>query len=220
MLMETQRRAIVRYGAAMIRSGLTTGTGGNLSCLDRDHDLVAISPSGVPYDDLKPRDVVVVDRSGRWLEGDGQPSSEMGFHLALYQERDDIGGIVHTHSVYATTLACLNWEIPPVHYLVGFAGPKVPVVPYATFGSAELAGNIRETMGKRYNAALLANHGLVAVGADLTRAFDTAEEIELVARVFCQAKSIGEPVVLGEAEMQRVIEKFKTYGRRDTAPEG
>jgi L-fuculose-phosphate aldolase len=218
MLMAAERRAIVHFGEAMVRAGLTTGTGGNLSCRGRDRELVAISPSGVPYAELTPAEVAVIDRDGRQLEGDAKPSSEMGFHLALYRNRNDIGGIVHTHSAYATTLACLNCEIPAVHYLVGFAGSKVPVAPYATFGSEALADSVRQTMGTQYNAVLLANHGLVAVGDDLSRAFDIAEEIEFVARVFCQAKAIGDPVVLGDEEMQRVIEKFKSYGRRDGFP--
>ena len=215
MLIEAERRAVVHYGRTMVKAGLTTGTGGNLSCCAREDGLVAISPSGVPYDAMQPQDVVVVDRSGKRVAGDGPPSSEMGFHLALYNHRPDVGGIVHTHSVYATTLACLHWEIPAVHYLVGFAGAKVPVAPYATFGTGALADNVRRTMGTDYYAVLLANHGLVAVGADLARAFDTAEEIEFVARVFCQAKAIGDPVLLGDEEMQRVIKKFKTYGRRE-----
>jgi L-fuculose-phosphate aldolase len=153
------------------------------------------------------------------VEGDGKPSSETGFHLALYNHREDVGGIVHTHSVYATTLACLNREIPPVHYLVGFAGPKVPVAPYATFGTDALARHVRQTMGTDYRAVLLANHGLVAVGEDLPRAFDTAEEIEFVARVYCQARAIGDPVLLDDAEMQKVITKFKSYGRQAKVPE-
>jgi len=219
MRLEEERRAVVRYGQAMLRANLTTGTGGNLSCVQRERGWVAISPSGVPYDALKPRDVVVVDLEGRKVEGDLKPSSEIGFHLALYRHRHDIGAVVHTHSVYATTLACLHWEIPAVHYLVGFAGPKVPVAPYATYGTDDLARNVWQTMGPDYQAVLLANHGLVAVGANLPKALDTAEEIEFVARVFCQAKSIGDPACLDDAEMERVMEKFKSYGRQDVDPE-
>lgn len=219
MLLEAERQAVVRYGQAMLRANLTTGTGGNLSCVQREKSWVAISPSGVPYDELKPRDVVVVDLEGRKVEGELKPSSEIGFHLALYRHRRDIGAVVHTHSVYATTLACLHWEIPAVHYLVGFAGPKVPVAPYATYGTADLARNVWQTMGTDYQAVLLANHGLVAVGASLPKALDTAEEIEFVARVFCQTKSIGDPVCLDDAEMARVMEKFKSYGRQDVDPE-
>ena len=142
-----------------------------------------------------------------------RPSVEVGFHSFLQT------CVIHTHSVYATTLACLHWEIPAVHYLVGFAGPKVPVAPYATYGTDDLARNVWQTMGPDYQAVLLANHGLVAVGANLPKALDTAEEIEFVARVFCQAKSIGDPACLDDAEMERVMEKFKSYGRQDVDPE-
>lgn len=218
MLMQEERQMVVRNGLAMVQAGLTTGTGGNLSCRGQERGWVAISPSGVPYDTLQPRDVVVVDRAGDIVDGHLKPSSEIGFHLILYDHRPDIGGIVHTHSAYATTLACLHREIPPVHYLVGFAGPKVPVAPYATFGTEALAENIRRTMGKRYHAVLLANHGLVAVGADLPTALDTAANIEFVARVFCQAQSIGDPVALSDEAMAQVIEKFKTYGKQDADP--
>jgi L-fuculose-phosphate aldolase len=218
MILEAQRRAVVSYGVAMARTGLTTGTGGNLSCCDQDRERIAISPSGVAYDVLRPQDVVVVDLDGNIVDGLLKPSSEIGFHLALYRHRSDVGGIVHTHSTYATTLACLHREIPPVHYLVGFAGAKVPVAPYATFGTAALARNVRQTMGAHYNAALLANHGLVAVGTDLPKAFGTAETIEFVARLYCQALAIGDPVVLGDDEMTRVIAKFDTYGKQDDRP--
>jgi L-fuculose-phosphate aldolase len=219
MIMEAQRRAVVTYGVAMVRAALTTGTGGNLSCCDQDRGRVAISPSGVPYDVLRPQDVVVVDLDGNVVDGLLKPSSEIGFHLTLYRHRSDVGGIVHTHSTYATTLACLQREIPPVHYLVGFAGAKVPVAPYATFGTAALARNVQQTMGAHYNAALLANHGLVAVGTDLPKAFGTAETIEFVARLYCQSLAIGDPVVLDDDEMKRVIAKFETYGKQDDRPQ-
>jgi L-fuculose-phosphate aldolase len=215
MILTAQRQAVVDYGLTMVRTGLTTGTGGNLSCCERDRGWIAISPSGVPYDVLKPEDVVVVDLDGNVVDGLLKPSSEIGFHLALYRHRSDIGGVVHTHSVYATTLACLQREIPPVHYLVGFAGAKVPVAPYATYGTEALARNIQQTMGARYNAALLANHGLVAVGTDLPKAFGTAETIEFVARLYCQSLAIGDPVVLDDDEMTQVIAKFETYGKQD-----
>jgi L-fuculose-phosphate aldolase len=218
MIMEAQRRAVVTYGVAMLRTALTTGTGGNLSCCDQDRGWVAISPSGVPYDVLRPQDVVVVDLEGDVVEGLLKPSSEIAFHLTLYRHRPDVGGVVHTHSAYATTLACLQREIPPVHYLVGFAGAKVPVAPYATFGTEALARNVQQTMGAHYNAALLANHGLVAVGTDLPKAFGTAETIEFVARLYCQSLAIGDPVALNDEEMTRVIAKFAAYGKQDAGP--
>jgi L-fuculose-phosphate aldolase len=212
MQMETQRQAIVDYGKKMLASGLTTGTGGNLSVRDPENGLIALSPSGVEYPAMSPEDVVLVDPDGAIVEGGRKPSSETGFHLALYQKRPDIGAVVHTHSIYATTLACLHWEIPAVHYLVGFAGKKVPLAPYATFGTEALARRVAEGIGKG-NAVLMANHGLVAIGADLAAAFACAEEIELVARIYYQARCAGTPRLIDDAEMDRVIEKFKSYGK-------
>lgn len=212
MFLQSRREAIVKFGRKMITSQLTTGSGGNLSIFDREQGLISISPSGIEYFDLQPADVVVVDPEGTIVEGSRKPSSELDFHLALYRRRPDVCAVVHTHSVYATTMACLGWEIPPVHYLIGFAGHKVPLAPYATFGTRQLAENLVAAIGD-YHAVLLANHGLVTVGPTLGRAFAAAEEIELVARIYYQAKSVGDPVILDEAEMSRVIEKFKHYGQ-------
>lgn len=212
MRLQAERQAIVNFGRKMLSAQLTTGAGGNLSLCDRQQGLVAITPSGIEYDNLQADDVVVVDLQGRRVEGECTPSSELGFHLALYRQRADITAVVHTHSVYATTIACLNWELPAVHYLIGFSGHKVPLAPYATFGSEQLAANISAAIGD-YNAVLLANHGLVTVGTTLGRAFAAAEEIELVARIYYQARSIGEPVILDPDEMSRVIDKFANYGQ-------
>ena len=213
MLLAEERQAVVDGGNAMLRAGLTTGTGGNLSRVCRRRGLVAISPSGLDYPTMRPEDVSLVDLDGRRVEGLYQPSSELGFHLALYGRRPEVGAVVHTHSVYATTLACLGWELPAVHYLVGFAGRKVPVAPYATFGTDELAANVAETLGTAFNAVLLANHGLVAVGEDMRAALNTAAEVEFVARIYYQARCAGAPVILPEHEMDVVIQKFKAYGK-------
>lgn len=213
MLLEEERNSIVEYGQKLITSQLTTGSGGNLSIFNRAENLVAIKPSGVDYFKMKPEDVVILSPSGEIVDGKLKPSSEARFHLALYQHRPDVNAVVHTHQVYATTIACLNWELPAVHYLVGFAGNKVPLAKYATFGTQELSDNIIAAIGS-YNACLMANHGIVTVGAAILPAFATAEEIELVARLFYQAKCIGQPVILPDSEMEIITEKFKTYGQR------
>jgi L-fuculose-phosphate aldolase len=213
MLLENERIEIVEFGRKLVKSRLTTGTGGNLSLVDRAADLVAITPSGIDYDEMLPEDVVILNMDGETVDGGLSPSSEKGFHLGLYRKRGDVNAVIHTHSHYATTLACLKMEIPAVHYLVGFCGKKVPVAEYATYGTDELAGNVCAAIGE-YNAVLMANHGLVAVGPDLLRAFSVAEEIEFVARIYYQALSIGKPVVLPDREMEKVIGKFAGYGQR------
>lgn len=213
MRMLKQRKLVVEFGQKLVTGGLTTGSGGNLSLIDRKQGLVAITPSGVDYFEITPGQVVLVDLKGKLVDGPGRPSSELGFHLALYADRPDINAVVHTHSPYATTLACLNWELPPAHYLVGFAGAKVPLAPYHTYGTPELAQAVALAM-RGYNAALLANHGLVAVGNTLARAFAVAEEIEFAARVYYQAKAVGEPKILGAKQMEEVLAKFETYGKQ------
>jgi len=214
MLLKNERETVVRFGNKLITSGLTTGTGGNLSILNREQGIAAISPSGMEYSEMKLEDVVILDMDGNVVEGRKKPSSEYGFHLALYKKRMDVCSVVHTHSPYATTMACLHWEIPAVHYLVGFSGDKVPVAPYATFGTEELAQNITMTI-KNYNAVLMANHGMLAVGDSISRAFAVAEEIEFVARIYYQTKCVGLPPLIPKKEMDRVLEKFKTYGQKE-----
>lgn len=209
-MLKQLKEQMLYYGREMIARNLTTGSGGNLSA--RAGDRIVITPSGMEYLAMTAADMVVCDGRGYVLEGDRRPSSELDFHLALYNHRSGIGAVVHTHSVFATTLACMHREIPPVHYLVGFAGPKVPLAPYATFGTPELARAVTGTIGDS-NAVLLANHGLVAVGGTLPAAFNVAEEIELVARIYYQALVAGEPKILSREQVGEVMEKFKGYGQ-------
>lgn len=211
MRLGIERREVVRFGNRMVAAGLTSGTGGNLSVRNPQENLVAVGPSGVPYDEVTPERVAVVDPDGAMVEGDDKPSSEFRFHLAIYEKRPEVRAVVHTHSPYATTMACLHWEIPAVHYMVGLAGKRVSVAPYATFGSEELARNVADALGDR-NAVLLANHGLVAVGRDMPAAFAVAEEIEFVARIYFQTRCVGIPPIIPESEMDRVLEKFERYG--------
>lgn len=213
MLLEQERKKIVSFGQKLVTSGLTAGTGGNLSVFNRRERLIAITPSGMDYYETRPQDIVVVTAAGEIRDGAKRPSSELMLHLAVYRQRTDIRAVVHTHSVYATTLAVLGWELPAVHYLVGFSGKKVPLAPYATFGSTELARSVTETLGE-YNAVLMANHGILTVGPNIAAAFTTAEVIEYVARVYCQAISIGNPVVLTDEAMAMALEKFNDYGQK------
>jgi len=209
MILAAARSEIVVFGKKMLEKGLVTGTGGNLSV--RSGRRVVLSPSGVEYETMKPEDVAVVDLEGRLLEGGMKPTSEMSLHLALYHARPDITAVVHTHSPYACVLACLGREIPPFHYLVALVGRKIPVAPYACFGTPELARSTVEVMGEG-KAALLANHGMVSVGGSLIEAFRVAETVEFLAMVFSRALSLGEPRVLADEEVGQLLEAFKGYG--------
>ena len=214
MILEKEREKIVETGKRMIEARLTTGTGGNLSIFNREENLIAIKPSGVPYQSMQAQDVVVLRPDGEKVDGILKPSSETKFHLAIYHARQDVDAILHSHQVHATTIACMGIELPAVHYLLAFSGNKVPLAPYATFGTQALSDNILSVL-ENYKACLLENHGLVTMGASLDEAFDIAESLELVAQIYIQAKSIGEPKILNSEQMNVVIEKFKTYGKQD-----
>jgi L-fuculose-phosphate aldolase len=212
-MLSNAKEQLLHYGREMIARGLSTGSGGNLSIYLQPMNRIVITPSGMEYNAITPADLVVCDDQGRVVDGHRRPSSELGFHVALYHHRPEIGAVVHTHSVYATTLACLHRELPPVHYLVGFAGHKVPLAPYATFGTPALAAAITGAIGAS-NAILMANHGLVAVGRDLPAAFNVAEEIEFVARIYYQTLVAGNPKILTEAQMDAALVQFESYGRQ------
>lgn len=213
MLLQLEREKVVEYGKKLITSGLTKGTGGNISIFNREQGLVAISPSGIDYFETEPEDVVVLDVTGKVVDGKRKPSSELDMHLIFYQKRSDLNALVHTHSPFCKTIACLGWEIPPVSYLVAYAGPNVRCAPYATFGTKELAEAAFEGMKDR-RAVLLANHGLIAGAHNVETAFTIAEEIEFCAQIYYQTKSVGEPVLLSEEEMALLAKKFETYGQR------
>jgi L-fuculose-phosphate aldolase len=214
LLLEEERNLLVDYGKKLITAGLTKGTGGNISVFNKREGLMAISPSGMDYFETKPEDIVLMDLEGKIVDGLRKPSSEWRMHLIFYQNREDVGAVVHTHSTFATTIATLRWDVPPASYLIAYAGKKVPCAPYAAFGTQEIANAAYNTMGKEYNAVLLANHGLIAVGPDMPSAFGIAEIIEMVCEIYYRAKCVGEPTILSDDEMDLMLEKFKTYGQK------
>ena len=213
MLLMDERRLVVAYSKKLLTSHLVKGSGGNISLSNAKKTMVAVTPSGIVYDILKPEDIVILDMEGKKLEGDLVPTSEIAFHLALQNLRPDIHAVVHTHSEFATAIACLGWDLPPIHYLIGFAGQNVPIAPYATYGTEKLSENICSVIGES-NAVLMANHGLVCVGENLEKAFSTAEMVEYVAHLYLLTKSVGEPAVLSAQQMEDVMKKFKGYGQK------
>lgn len=213
MLLQKEREDVVKYCRKLIEAGLTKGTGGNISILNEEQKLFAISPSGIDYFEMEAEDVVVLDLDGKIVDGKRKPSSECDLHRIFYTRRDDIKAVVHTHSTYSTVLATLREGLPASSYLVAFAGNDVRCGEYASFGSMKLAENTFKAMEDR-NAALMANHGLIAGGCDILNAFNIAEEIEQCAKVYVIARSIGTPVILSEEEMEFMKQKFKTYGQK------
>jgi L-fuculose-phosphate aldolase len=194
--------------------GLNRGSTGNLSlrCARESRGGMLITPTGMGADDLRPQDMVWVGEDGR-VEGDWQPSSEWQFHQAVLARRTDVMAVVHTHSVNATALACLERDLPPFHYMVAVAGAdRVPCVPYHSFGSEALSLAVAQGLSDR-NACLLAHHGLVAAGAALAQAMKITIEIESLCEVYLKALAVAEPAQLSAAQMAEVLHKFGRYGR-------
>ncbi|WP_232698039.1 L-fuculose-phosphate aldolase [Brevibacillus daliensis] len=215
LLMREERETIVEFGIKMANSTLTTGTGGNLSIMNRELGYMAITPTGVPYETMKPEDVVIMDLENNVIDGKLKPSSEFDMHSIVYRNRTDVDALVHCHAIYATTLSTLRLPLPAVDYLVAHAGGKdVRCAEYATYGSPELAVNALKGMEGR-TAVLLANHGLNSAGKTMAEAFAKAEQLEFCSQLYLQAKAAGEPVILSDEEMERNVEKFKTYGKQD-----
>jgi L-fuculose-phosphate aldolase len=213
-----QRELLIAACRELTRRGLTHGTSGNVS-LRRDADGFFISPTGMAYEALLPEDIPLMDLDGRWY-GRRRPSSEWRFHRDIFKSRPDVTAIVHTHSHFATALACNGRGIPAFHYMVAVAGgPDIRCAPYRTFGTQALSdAAIAALEGRR--ACLLGNHGLIAVGADLSAALSLAGEVENLAAQYCAALDIGEPRILDEAEMSTILEKFRHYGQQDATDGG
>ena len=212
------RQAVIAACRALAQRGLSYGTSGNVS-VRRDERRFFVSPTGMPYDDLELDDISLMDIDGRWF-GRRRPSSEWRFHRDVFTSRNDVAAIVHTHSPKATSLACTGRGIPAFHYMVAVAGgADIRCAPYFTFGTQELSdAAVAALEGRR--ACLLANHGVIAVGANLPAAVALAGEIENLAAQYCAALAIGEVRILDDMEMRRVVEKFRTYGRPDAADAG
>ena len=206
------RQAVIDTALAMSRLGLSPGRSGNVSA--RWGTGMLITPSGLAYDAITPADIVLVSQDGTWDTSQRLPSSEWRFHLSAYEARADMNAVVHTHSLHATVLACAHQPIPAFHYMVAAAGgTDIPLTPYATFGTAELAGHVAAGLARR-NACLMANHGAIAIGPSLPAALARAGEVEVLAEQYCKVLAIGAPKILSETEMAEVLERFKSYGQK------
>ncbi|EEQ56372.1 putative L-ribulose-5-phosphate 4-epimerase [Clostridiales bacterium 1_7_47FAA] len=218
MLLKELREEVVRTGLRIAGSGLVQSTQGNISIVDRKQGLMAITPSGMNYDELSAADIVVTDLFGNIEDGERNPSTELPVHAYILRERDDINAIVHTHSPYATAMTLVNQEIPPVMIQLGEAvGGNVPIAPYTTGGQEKLGIVALDTM-KDKNAVLLKNHGVIAVGPTLKRALFVAEMVEDTAKVYWIAKcmNMGEPESLSDETAAGVLERYKVrYGQKE-----
>jgi L-fuculose-phosphate aldolase len=194
----------------LAEAGLNRGTSGNVSV--RVNGGFLVTPSGLGAEAMTPHDMVLMDLDGK-AHGSGKPSSEWRFHRDILAARPEAGAVVHTHAMFATTLACLHRDIPPFHYMIAMAGgDTIRCAPYALFGSQALSDAAMAALEDR-RACLLANHGMVAVGRDLDEAFAVAVEVETLCEQYWRALQVGEPVLLTPAQMQEVMGQFKDYGR-------
>jgi L-fuculose-phosphate aldolase len=208
------RREIIAACQEMNRRGINQGTSGNISA--RVAEGLLITPSGVAYDEMTPDDIVMMRPDASHV-GRLTPSSEWRFHHSIMATRPEVGAVVHSHAMFATTLSCLGLEIPAVHYMIAAAGgSNIRCVPYITYGTQELADAALKALDGR-NACLLANHGMIAVGPTLKKAMWLAVEVETLAAQYWRALQIGKPNILTDAQVQTVIDKFKTYGQPQAA---
>ena len=213
------REEVSRVAKQLIESGLVTGTSGNVSARTPEGD-VLVTPSGIDYEELEPGDVVLVDLEGEILEGSLGPSTETPMHTGIYRVRPEVGAVVHTHSVFATTLACLGWTLPPVHYMLTTLSEdgRIPIAPYATYGTEELANNAAEALGEGHNACLLQNHGTITVGDSPQKAFSRTVVLEEMAEIYYRTRVVGEPVLLTPEQVEEVAAKISGYGQTKPAP--
>jgi len=208
------REAVVATALAMNAAGINRGKSGNVSARWRNgaFDGFLVTPTGIAYDRTTPEQIDAMTSAGE-ARGNVLPSSEWRFHRDIYAVRGDAHAIVHTHAPFATTLACMHRGIPPFHYMIAVAGGKdIRCAPYATFGTQELSDHAVAALAGR-RACLLANHGMIAFGASLDAALALAVEVETLAEMYWRALQIGEPALLPDAEMDRVLEEFATYGQ-------
>ena len=212
--MKNERENLLKIAQKLIETGLNKGTAGNASVRLKESggDGFLVTPSGMAVEDMSTASMVQMAFDGSYEQGK-IPSSEWRFHRDILASRTDVNAIVHTHSMFATTLACLHKDIPPFHYMIAVVGgDTIRCAPYALFGTQALSDNALAALIDR-KACLLANHGMIALGRDLDDALAVTVEVENLCEQYWRAFQLGEPHILSEAEMRDVFQQFKGYGK-------
>ena len=205
------RKAVIATCLKMNEEGINQGTSGNVSV--RTDEGFLVTASGIPYDRMKPEHVVEMDFDGGYI-GEYLPSTEWRMHMDILKHRPEANAVVHTHSIYATALACLRKDIPAFHYMIGIAGgTSIRCSEYAEYGTQDLSDAMLKAMEDR-SACLLGNHGQIAFGQDLAKALWRAGEVEAISHQYWAALMAGKPVLLNETQMTTVLARFKTYGKQ------
>jgi L-fuculose-phosphate aldolase len=206
------RKAVIATCLRMNEEGINQGTSGNVSV--RTDEGFLITASGIPYHKMKPEHVVEMDFDGGYV-GDYLPSTEWRMHLDILKNRPEANAVVHTHSIYATALACLRKDIPAFHYMIGIAGgTTLRCSEYAEFGTPELSVAMLKAMEDR-SACLLGNHGQIVLGDDLEHALWRVGEVETICHQYWAALQAGKPVLLNEEQMATVLARFTNYGKQE-----
>lgn len=209
---EQRRTSLLETSRRLVERGLNRGASGNASV--RDGDGMLITPSAMSVDEMTPDSMVRMDLQGNVVQG-GKPSSEWRFHRDILATRGEINAVVHVHSTYATTIACLRRDIPAVHYMIAMAGGNsIRCTPYSVFGEQELSDHALQALHGR-KACLLGNHGMIALGKDLDDALAVAVEVEFLCEIYWRTLQVGEPHILTSQQMHDVQQKFVDYKKRD-----
>lgn len=207
-----KRCAIIEACLEMNRLGINQGTSGNISVRHEDHLL--ITPTSIPYKQLKPESIVRMEMDGT-VNGPFKPSSEWHFHLDILNARPEVNAVVHAHPTFSTILSIMEMDIPAIHYMIAVAGGEdIRCAPYATFGTEELSQYAVKALEGR-KACLLAHHGSIAVGTNLEKALWLAVEVETLAKQYHGALQLGKPKLLSHEQMAGIIDKISNYGHAD-----
>lgn len=205
------RKAVIATCLKMNEEGINQGTSGNVSV--RTDEGFLVTASGIPYHKMKPEHVVEMDFEGGY-KGEYLPSTEWRMHMDILKHRAEANAVVHTHSIYATALACLRKDIPAFHYMIGIGGgTSIRCSEYAEYGTQALSDAMLKAMEDR-SACLLGNHGQIAFGDDLAKALWRAGEVEAISHQYWASLLAGKPVLLNETQMTTVLARFKTYGKQ------
>lgn len=208
MLHEKQRAEVTETALGLLTSGLIVNTSGNVSIRIGEH--IVITPSGRNYKSLTPGDIAVVNTKGEVIDGEMLPSSEMPLHLAVYESNPDVAAIVHAHSVYATAISTILDQLPTIHYQMTDLGGAVPVAPYRTFGTDELAAVTSEALQGR-SAVIMKNHGSLTTAETLDKALSRCITLEWCSKVYLKALSGGSPNILSAEEMALAKKQMESF---------
>lgn len=209
------RQQVATTALSLLTTRLVVNTSGNVSI--RIGEEIIITPSGKDYDCLTAQDICVITMDGDWVDGELLPSSETPLHIAIYRSDPEIKAIVHTHSVHATAVSTLVDALPAIHYQMVDLGGEIPVAPYATFGSAELAESVVGVL-PGYKAALMKNHGSITVAKTIKKALDRAVNLEWCCEVWLKAATAGEPSTLSKEQLEQAKQQMKDIAEQREMP--